>query len=544
MDVDENDSGENIKDKNTDNEKVPWKDDEDRLTNYYITTNPRYNHIPLPKVIRIKDPLPGEIALWEKRSFPRAARIHKKREDNDPHRFFLSELMLYTGWTDEQQLGCDDEDKCRDLYLEKKNGIQFVKKHTMPFTQGVEEARHYVQEAMKNEREENSNVGQELDPELEQEILECQDDEEQLHPDYVQINPDDQDFENNVTQIKKTFRNIEIQTSDQMLEKARNLDEFQKKALHLFVNFAQDVIIARKGKVPYPRAPFLMVHGGAGSGKSTLINSISQYIQQILRRDGDDPDCPYVLLSAYTGAAASNIKGQTLHSLFSFNFGTGYMSLCDKARDQKRNLYKNLKVLIIDEISLVDSDMFYKIDMRLRELTQKAVPFGNVAMVILGDMMQMCPISGRYTFFDPRNSQFFLASEMDPIWQKFECINLEINHRQGEDKDYADMLNRIRIGQETEEDIEKLKSRVRNENHEDIRREEDALYIFGTNLKVNQMNTRRLKALNGEEKVIMAICFHKTIKNFNPPEGKAGEVAKTPFQKKLSIKIGARVMMT
>ena len=71
----------------------------------------------------------------------------------------------------------------------------------------------------------------------------------------------------------------------------------------------------------------MMVHGGAGSGKSTLINVISQQVNHILRKDGDDPDCPYVILSAYTGAAAANIAGQTLHTLFSFNFGAGFMSL-------------------------------------------------------------------------------------------------------------------------------------------------------------------------------------------------------------------------
>ena len=133
---------------------------------------------------------------------------------------------------------------------------------------------------------------------------------------------------------------------------------------------------------------------------------------------------------------------------------------------------------------------------------------------------------------------------MDPLWRKFDCINLEINHRQGEDKEYADMLNRIRIGEQTAEDIEKLKKRVRSENHMDIKREKDALYIFGTNKKVNQMNNKRLKALKGEELTVKATCIHKTIKNFNPPEGKAGEVHKTPFQKELRIKIGAKVMLT
>ena len=144
----------------------------------------------------------------------------------------------------------------------------------------------------------------------------------------------------------------------------------------------------------------------------------------------------------------------------------------------------------IDEISLVDSDMFYKIDLRIREITQMGVPLGNVATFVLGDLMQMCPISGRYIFLPPRNQQFFLTHEMDPLWKKFEVINLEINHRQGEDKDYADMLNRIRVGKETSEDIDKLKQRVRNADNEDIKREKDALFIFGTNKKVNQMNNK------------------------------------------------------
>ena len=176
-------------------------------------------------------------------------------------------------------------------------------------------------------------------------------------------------------------------------------------------------------------------------------------------------------------------------------------------------------MLIIDEISLVDSDMLYKIDLRAREITQIGVPLGNVAIFVLGDLMQMCPISGRYIFLNPRNEQFFLTHEVDPLWKKFDVINLEINHRQGEDRDYADMLNRIRVGKETPNDIEQLKQRVRDLNHEDIKREKDALFIFGTNKKVNQMNNRRLKALNGDEHLIVAICLHKTIKNFNPPAG-------------------------
>ena len=414
----------------------------------------------------------------------------------------------------------------------------------LPFAQGVEEARYYVEEAAKDESSMNQNIGNDLDPELEREVIECRDSDETPHPDFEHLNPDELEFENNVTQIKKSLRTIEIKTADEMLNDARNLDEFQKKALHVAVEYAQNIVIARKGCGNYPSAPLMMIHGGAGSGKSTLIKVIAQFVSYILKRDGDDPDCPYLLLGAFTGTAAANIEGQTLHTLFSFNFGAEFLSLSDKMRDEKRNLYKNLKLLIIDEISLVDADMLYKIDLRLREIKQMAVPFGNCALFVLGDIMQMRPVSGRYIFLEPRNPQFSLTSEMDPLWKKFDCINLEVNHRQGEDRYYADILNRIRIGEETKDDIQELKRKVRTETHEDIMNEQDALFIFGTNLNVNKVNTRRLKKMKGEEFKIKAISIHKTIKNFDPREGKAGEVHKTPFQKELKLKIGANVVLT
>ena len=52
-----------------------------------------------------------------------------------------------------------------------------------------------------------------------------------------------------------------------------------------------------------------MVHGGAGSGKSTVINVMKQWFHRILQSSGDNPDCPYILVTAPTGTAAANIRG-------------------------------------------------------------------------------------------------------------------------------------------------------------------------------------------------------------------------------------------
>ena len=105
---------------------------------------------------------------------------------------------------------------------------------------------------------------------------ECDEETEEIHENFLHVNPDDLDLDNNLNQVKKTLRRMDIKTDDDLLQEARKLDQYQKKALHVAVSFAQDVIIARKGKMPYPKAPFLMVHGGAGSGKSTLIHVIAQ----------------------------------------------------------------------------------------------------------------------------------------------------------------------------------------------------------------------------------------------------------------------------
>ena len=100
------------------------------------------------------------------------------------------------------------------------------------------------------------------------------------------------------------------------------------------------------------------------------------------------------------------------------------------------------------------------------------MPFGNVAIFALGDIMQIKPTKGRYIMQCPITQQFWITYEIDSLWYKFECIILENNHRQGEDRHYADMLNRIRIGQETATDIQELKERVRKENHPDIKKED------------------------------------------------------------------------
>ena len=100
-----------------------------------------------------------------------------------------------------------------------------------------------------------------------------------------------------------------------------------------------------------------------------------------------------------------------------------------KFRDQ----LKDLKILIIDEVSLLGADMLYKIHLRLNEILQIDSPygFGGITIVLVGDLLQLAPVKAKYIFEPPRNQHFKAFHEANPLWSTFEPMILQQNHRQG-----------------------------------------------------------------------------------------------------------------
>ena len=159
--------------------------------------------------------------------------------------------------------------------------------------------------------------------------------------------------------------------------------------VEICIRYARNIVKSRNGNNRLPEPVQLMVHGGAGSGKSTVIDALAKWIQHVIVKSGDGPQYPYTVKGAPTGPAASIIEGRTMHSLFNFSFGNEFYSLSDKIRDEKRLLYQNLNIIILDEISLVKSDMQFQLDLRLREVKINDRIFGGVSVFVFGDIMQM-----------------------------------------------------------------------------------------------------------------------------------------------------------
>ena len=120
--------------------------------------------IVLPDYIKLSPKYPGENNFLRKRRFPASVRFHKKRQDVDPHKFFLSELMLYFPFRDENKdLHADSEELCAQLYLREYDNNCRVKAETMRHFNNVEEARFMVDEYLKNKKLKNE-IGLDLDP--------------------------------------------------------------------------------------------------------------------------------------------------------------------------------------------------------------------------------------------------------------------------------------------------------------------------------------------------------------------------------------------
>jgi len=139
--------------------------------------------------------------------------------------------------------------------------------------------------------------------------------------------------------------------------------------------------------------------GSAGTGKSVLLREIISALRKRHLRDAER-----VAVTASTGLAACNIGGTTLHSFAGIGLGKENVhELIKKIKKSPKNRQRwmNTKVLIIDEVSMVDGELFDKLEEIARATRNNGRPFGGIQLIITGDFFQLPPVpdSGRIARF-------------------------------------------------------------------------------------------------------------------------------------------------
>ena len=191
---------------------------------------------------------------------------------------------------------------------------------------------------------------------------------------------------------------------------------------------------------------------------------------------------------------------------------------------------------------MVKADMMYQIDARLKEIKINQEWFGGISVVLMGNILQLQPLKGRYIFEKPLSDTWKTGHQLQSLWDLFLPIKLRGNHRQEGQMAFADMLKRVARGVVNDDDLELLKTRVFPEN--DPRIPKDTLYVFPLKKMVKEYNEKQLSLLEGDLEVVCATNILSTRKHFDPPVDEAdGKVRGTPLISKLYLKRRAKVIL-
>lgn len=281
----------------------------------------------------------------------------------------------------------------------------------------------------------------------------------------------------------------------------------------------------------------IFLTGKAGTGKTTLLKKIM------------DTTHKRAVIVAPTGIAALNAGGVTIHSFFQLPFGgfipdfnfnqhiPEYVKFENKntlryhfkMNAQRIAILRNLELLIIDEVSMLRSDLLDAIDWTLRNIRDINEPFGGVQVLFIGDLFQLPPVAKNEEWSVLRSYYqgiFFFHAHV--IHQKPPIvIELSKIYRQ-ENDEFIRILNNLRNNKVTDEDLAVLKDKVKP----DFKPKKEDGYITLTthNKSADQINTRELKALESEPKI-----FNAEITGDFPEH-------LYPVDENLELKVGAQVM--
>ncbi len=225
------------------------------------------------------------------------------------------------------------------------------------------------------------------------------------------------------------------------------------------------------------------ITGGAGVGKSyTLKDMVSKEQRK------------YIVV-APTGIAAINCNGVTIHSAFKIDPNNGFVN-----PNIKWGPLRGLEVIYIDEVSMVSSDL-------MESIYTAGNMLGVSEIIAFGDLAQLKPVKGGW---------FFEFKEPDEIQRLTTC------YRQGNDAEFAGVLNSIRGGKHNIQDIGYL-----NQNKGD---DGEGVTLAFSNATVDRINSQELANLTTPVVENAADMFNMSGRDVTAPE-------------LLQIKVGAKVVM-
>ena len=265
----------------------------------------------------------------------------------------------------------------------------------------------------------------------------------------------------------------------------------------------------------------IFLTGPAGTGKSVTLNKIIDFCNSKNIKYG---------VTATTGTAAFLIGGKTLHSYLGIGLAKEsakeiYEYVRYKLKHTADKL-RDISVLIIDEISMLEGELYEKISKYLSYIRRDPKPFGGLHIVITGDFCQLEPVSGTYCF----KSEEWTRSALKTIY-------LHKLVRQDGDLEFQGMLSQLRYGKCTEKTYQRL-LQLKNTEFGEIK----PTVLYPKNFNVDIINKKEY------EKLIESGVQKNTYKLILPPLAKNRDkatkwITSLEIPESIELCIGAQVVV-
>lgn len=281
----------------------------------------------------------------------------------------------------------------------------------------------------------------------------------------------------------------------------------------------------------------IFLTGKAGTGKTTLLREIIATTHK------------NTVVVAPTGIAALNAGGVTIHSMFQLPF-SAFIPSYDvsaqftetvkfenkeslrrhfKMNNVKRNVIKNMELLVIDEVSMMRADLLDAVDFMMQTVRRNTQPFGGVQVLFIGDLLQLPPVIRDEEWRTLKNyyrGKFFFHSH---VLQTYPPIYIELSkiYRQTDDA-FISVLNNLRNNQITPQDISILNQYVKPDF--DFKENKGYITLTTHNAKADSINSQSINDLDGKEYVYTPFVVGDFPEKIFPVE------------EELKLKVGAQIM--
>lgn len=264
----------------------------------------------------------------------------------------------------------------------------------------------------------------------------------------------------------------------------------------------------------------ILITGNAGVGKTHLLKWLRSRID--------------MSVTASTGIAAIHIKGSTIHSWAGLGIGklpaakilANLEEKAVKYRDKTLSRMQDCNRLVIDEISMLDADMLNLLDEVLRGARSMVEPFGGVQMVLIGDFLQLPPVT--------RSGKPKFAFKADSWIRAGVQVRLLTHVFRQEDREFSGILNKIRFD-ECDDEVSTFLAARHAAKDEDP--EHPPCILHTHNRGCEKTNLEELAKLDGEAVTYEADETHK----HEAFQKQLNKECLAP--RKLTLKVGARVML-